>query len=82
MKKITLMIESCKDCIYCDRQRKPHCVYAMVLLNGEPVDIPNPKMIMENCPLSDATPQDKIPAPIYYRVDRDGSLNIVIDVDA
>ncbi|MBQ1295666.1 MAG: hypothetical protein IIY21_16590 [Clostridiales bacterium] len=82
MKKITLMIESCKDCIYCERQRKYRCLYAAVLLNGEPVDIPNPKEIMGNCPLLDATPQDKIPAPIYYRVEKDGSLNIVIDVDA
>lgn len=56
-------------------------MYAAAMVNGDPVPIPNPKGVMESCPLMDATPQDKIPAPIYYRVEKDGVLNLVIGTD-
>ena len=82
MKKLTLMIESCNNCLYCDHEKKAHCIYGAIYVNGDPINIPNIHEIMETCPLLDATSQDKIPAPIYYRVDKDGSLNIVIDTDA
>ena len=82
MKKITLLIESCRSCIYCSHDRKPMCLYYTVLVNGEPVPIKRPESLMDNCPLLDATAMDKCPAPIYYRVEKDGSLNIVIDTDA
>ena len=81
MKKLTLLVECCRNCVFCTAERKPNCMYAASMVNGDPVPIANPKVIMETCPLLDATPQDKIPAPIYYRVEDNGMLNIVIETD-
>ena len=81
MKKISLLVDCCRNCVFCTTDRKPSCMYAVAMVNGDPVPVPNPKDIMETCPLMDATPQDKIPAPIYYREEKNGVLNLVIGTD-
>jgi len=81
VKRISLLVTSCRDCVFCTAERKPKCMYAYSMVNGTPMDIAHPKEIHEDCPLMDATEQDCIPAPIYYRMEKDGTMNLIIDTD-
>lgn len=80
-KRISLLVTSCRNCVFCTSERKPKCMYAFAFVNGTPMDIRNPNQIHEDCPLVDATEQDMIPAPIYYKMEKDGTMNLVIDTD-
>ena len=56
-------------------------MYPVAMVNGDPVRILNPNVLMDTCPLMDETPQDRLPASIYSEIDKHGKLDIVIATD-
>lgn len=82
-KKITLQIEDCGDCLFCKRDKSPVCIYAQIMVGGEPMPLNKRAMGVHhpNCPLVDATENDDLPCPIFYRIDKDGVGGIVVRND-
>lgn len=80
MKRITLQVECCQDCMFCTFEKHPGCVYPTIMVNGMPMDIKNPLIIHPQCPLEDSTPKDNIPAPIQMYKTSNGYIDAVVDV--